>query len=310
VLGFGVWVTCAGFGIVLFVLAALSILPKAVETDALAQANARIEMPRAISSFAVPLVIGIVISDATVGWVFVVATVGAVVALIFVLRLPSFEANGPASEGVLRQVIQGGACVIKHDLLLAISLCSLFWNFAFSALLVAMVPLITDFHRIEPGAFGLAMSAFGLAAVVGSWTAARFANHIPPNLILLFGPGSSVLAILALFLMPSGESALFIYVIFFFLGFGPSMWLIVQNSVRQLVSPSHMLGRVNAVIQTVIYGIRPLGALLGGIIVEATSARGGLLLIVAVYVMSFAAAAFSRLRVIKRYSDLTIPAAG
>lgn len=308
--GFAVSVTCAGFGIVLFVLVTLSILPKAVPADTLAQANARIEIPRAISSFAVPLAIGVVISDVTVAWVFVVATLGALAALGSVLGLPRFEASPSEGQGLFRRVIQGGAFVIGHDLLMAISLCSLFWNVAFSALLVTMVPLITDVYRMEPGTFGLAMAAFGLAAIIGSWTAARFADHIPPNLILLFGPGSSVLAVFLLFLIPPGGSVLLIYGAFFLLGFGPSMWLIVQNSVRQLVGPSQLLGRVNAVIQTAIYGIRPLGALVGGVIVEATSARGGLLLIVAVYVMSFAAAAFSRLRVIKRYSDLTIQATG
>lgn len=309
-LGFGAWITFAGFGIVLYVLAALSILPKAVSTEALAQANARIEIPRAISSFAVPLAIGFVISETVADWVFFIAMLGALAAFVFVLGLPRFEADAPTNQGVLHRVVQGGAFVIKHDLLVAISLCSLFWNFAFSALLVAMVPLITDFHRMDPGTFGIAMAAFGLAAIVGSWTAARFADRIPPNLILLFGPGSSVLAIFALFLIPSDGPAVFIYAAFFLLGFGPSMWLIVQNSVRQLVSPGHMLGRVNAVIQTAIYGVRPLGALLGGAFIEATSPQAGLLLITGIYVLSFAAAAFSRLRAIRRYSDLRIEAMG
>lgn len=45
-IGFGAGVTAAGFGIVLFVLTALSLLPRAVPAAALAQANAHLEIQR------------------------------------------------------------------------------------------------------------------------------------------------------------------------------------------------------------------------------------------------------------------------
>jgi predicted MFS family arabinose efflux permease len=194
-------------------------------------------------------------------------------------------------------------------LLLPISLCSLFWNFAFSALLVVMVPLITDVYRVDPGTFGIALSAFGLAAIAGSWTAGRSSRFVSPNLILLFGPGSSVLAVLSLFFVRDLAPVLSIYAAFFVLGFGPSMWMIVQNSVRQIVTPAALLGRVNAVIQTAIYGIRPLGALVGGAVVGATSPRTGLTLVAVAYALSFLAAAFSRLRAVTSYAELRPAAA-
>ena len=93
---------------------------------------------------------------------------------------------------------------------------------------------------------------------------------------------------------------------FFLLGFGPSMWLTTQNSVRQLVTPAAMLGRVNAVIQTAIYGVRPLGALLGGAVAGAGSPRTALALVTLAYGGSFAAALFSRLRTVRRYDDIRL----
>jgi hypothetical protein len=91
---------------------------------------------------------------------------------------------------------------------------------------------------------------------------------------------------------------------FFIIGFGPSMWLIAQNSVRQTVSPSHMLGRVNAVIQTAIYGVRPLSALIAGAFIGATSPQAGLVLVFTAFALSFLAAAFSGLRHVKSYESL------
>ena len=312
--GFGACVTMAGFGIVLFVLTVLSILPRSVPAPALAQANARMEMPRAAAAFAVPLVLGALISTGTAGWLFPAAVAGSALALTAAHGLPPCPAAPPAAprnaQSPLRRIIEGGAFVVSNDLLLAIAGCALFWNFAFSALLVTMVPLITDVLQMEAGVFGIAMAVFGLAAFTGSSLAARYAGRLRPSLILLFGPGSSVPAVLLLLTATPGGSPLAIYAGFFLLGFGPSMWLIAQNSVRQLVSPRAMLGRVNAVIQTTIYGTRPLGALCGGFLVSATSPQTAVGFVAVAYSLSFLAAALSRLRSIRSYGDLATADAG
>ncbi|MCR9072408.1 MAG: MFS transporter [Alphaproteobacteria bacterium] len=302
--GFGVGVTVAGFGIVLFTLTALSLLPRAVPAATLAQANARIEIPRAAASFAVPLVLGAVVSADTVAWIFPAALGGGVLALTAAAGLPRFDPGQPGSQSPLRRIAEGGSFVLGNEFLLAIGACALFWNFAFSALLVTMVPLITDGLRMEPGVFGIAMACFGLAAFAGSSIAARYAGRMRPNLLLLFGPGSSVPAALLLMAVEPGGSPAIIYAAFFGLGFGPSMWLIAQNSVRQIVSPRDMLGRVNAVIQTSIYGARPAGALCGGLLVGATSPQTALAFAATGFMVSFAVSAVSRLRSIRSYGDL------
>ena len=302
VVAFGATITIAGFGAVLFVLTALSILPKAVPANRLASANAAIEIPRAACSFAVPLAVGLVVADIPATWVFAMAGVGAFAALAFALSLPRFETSVRQREPVIPQIIEGGAYVMRHSLLLPISLCAIFWNFAFAALLVVLVPTIQDVYRFDPGTFGIALSAFGLAAICGSWLAGRFAQQVAPSVILLFGPGSSFLAAAGLLVVGSDE--ILLYVCFFFLGFGPSMWLIAQNSVRQLVTPGTMLGRVNAVIQTAIYGIRPLGALIGGVVVGASDPETGLLLVVLAFGASFLVSVFSGLRSVMSYDGL------
>lgn len=309
-IGFGACVTVAGFGIVLFVLTVLSIVPRSVSPAGLAQANARIEMPRAGAAFAVPLTLGAAISTGTIDWIFPAAIAGGALALVAVAGLPQYEANRPDAGSPVRKVIEGGAFVLSSDLLMAIAGCALFWNFAFSALLVTMVPLITNVLLMEAGVFGIAMAAFGLAAFTGSSLAAHYAGRIRPSFILLFGPGSSVPGVLLLLSVAPGGSPLPIYAGFFLLGFGPSMWMITQNSVRQLVSPRAMLGRVNAVIQTAIYGARPLGALCGGFLISATSPETAVVFVALAYGLSFAAAACSRLRSIRSYGDLTTVEAG
>jgi len=304
VFGFGVGITIAGFGVVLFTLTALSILPETVATTGLAKANAAIEIPRAICSFVVPLTIGLIITRIPAVWIFTIAGTGATLALAFAIALPKFKIRQYQPKPIVPQILEGGAYVLRHNLLLPISLCAILWNLAFAALLVVLVPTIQAVYYFDPGVFGIALSAFGLAAVAGSSVAGKFANSIAPSIILLFGPGSSLIAAISMTAIDADNSEYLLYACFFLLGFGPSMWLIAQNSVRQLVTPPTMLGRVNAVIQTSIYGIRPLGALIGGTIVGAMGPESGMTFVVLAFAASFAVSVFSPLRSVRDYSTL------
>jgi len=301
---FAIMVTLSGFGIVLFVLASLSIVPTIVETRRLAGANARIEMPRALSAFAVPLAIGVWFGEGFAQFVFIFAVLFSIAAMATTLRLPQCPTPTRPKKNVLKMIADGSAFVFQHPLLRPITVCSLCWNLAFSALLVVMVPLIIDYYHAEPSVFGVALSAFGGAMIVGSWLSGQIFESVRPNVILLFGPGSSLLAMLALYLIPAKGPVEAIYAVFFLLGFGPSMWMIAQNSVRQLVTPAPMLGCVNAVIQTAIYGVRPLGALAGGLVAGALSPRAGVLFVLLAFGLSFAAALFSQLRAVRSYVAL------
>ena len=62
------------------------------------------------------------------------------------------------------------------------------------------------------------------------------------------------------------------------------------------MTPPAILGRVNAVIQTAIYGIRPLGALIGGTIVGAFGPQSGMVFVVVAYAASFLVSLLSQLR--------------
>lgn len=304
VFGFGTSVTLAGFGVVLFGLTALSIVPRAASADELGRANAAVEVPRAVSTFAAPLIIGLIISDVQAWAIFLAACFGSTLSLWMSWSLPTFEVKPTQKEAIARKTMLGAKFVLIHRLLLPITLCAIFWNFAFAALLVVLVPAIQDLFGFEPGSYGISLSAFGLAAICGTWISGRLANRIAPAIILLFGPGTSAIAAGGLLLIGPESKVLLQHGLFFLLGFGPSMWLIAQNSVRQLVTPTEMLGRVNAVIQTAIYGIRPLGAISGGYFAARFGVEAGLQLVVGAFVLSFLVSAFSDLRRVSNYRVL------
>lgn len=301
---FGVSITLAGLGVVLFGLTSLSILPRVTDATTLPRANAALELPRAVASFAAPLCVGLLIANVPTWSILAIAMAGSALALTFTATLPTFDVAPKSTEPVVARIRAGAAYLVGHPLLRPIALCALFWNLAFAALLVVLVPAIQSLWLFEAGAFGIGLSAFGAGAILGSWLSGRVSALLPPWVILLFGPGSSALAASGLLVLEKGASPIWLYACLLLLGFGPFMWLIAQNSVRQLVSPPQMLGRVNAVIQTTIYGARPLGALLGGTVAGWFGQEAGLLLVTALFSVSFAASAASDLRRVQSYAAL------
>jgi predicted MFS family arabinose efflux permease len=55
------------------------------------------------------------------------------------------------------------------------------------------------------------------------------------------------------------------------------VYRVVEVSVRQTITPDHLQGRVNATERFVVYGVIPIGALLGGFLGEAAGVRVALI---------------------------------
>src|SRR5262249_61386429 len=112
------------------------------------------------------------------------------------------------------------------------------------------------------------------------------ARRRPPATPLSCGPAVSVIAAGLFLLAPASNGFACAAAGHFLVGFGPMMWLICQTTVRQLVTPAPLMGRVNATVQTAIYGVRPVGALTGGFVAAHAGLHAALLLIASAFVPS------------------------
>jgi len=268
-------------GTVVYVLTSVSLLPSLVAAGDLPRSNARLELARAVVSLAAPFVAGLLAQHLSPTWGYALAALGACLALACVLALP--EGNAPAVAGerpsLASAIRLGASFVVRNDLLRGISLCAIFWNFAFFALLAIWAPLALGPLGLDPAQMGLAQSAYGAGLILGTVVAPITARRLPPLVTLIFGPAVSIVAALMFLAAPSGKGLVLAAGGYFLVGFGPMLWLICQTTVRQLVTPSPLMGRVNATVQTAIYGIRPLGALAGGLVAAHAGMNAALLLI-------------------------------
>jgi predicted MFS family arabinose efflux permease len=185
---------------------------------------------------------------------------------------------------------------VNHDVLRGIGLCAIFWNFAFFALLAVWAPFALGALHLDPAHMGLAQSGYGAGLILGALAAPLASRHLPPRAILIFGPVVSVVAALFFLVAPQANPFAAAAIGHFLIGFGPMMWLICQMTLRQLVTPLPLMGRVNATLQTAIYGVRPLGALAGGFVAAHGGVQVALVMVMLAFALSTLAILVSPLR--------------
>ncbi|MFL5165096.1 MAG: MFS transporter [Microvirga sp.] len=286
-------------GAVILVLTALALVPALVPAAALAAANARLELVRAVATLAAPVAVGLMADAVTPALGFALAAIASAAAafIAFGLRAPS--SPGPARAPLADAIREGARFALRHELLRGIALCAVFWNFAFFALLAVAVPFCLTRVGLDAKGTGLAQGGYGLGLILGAAAAAAIVRRFEPRVILVAGPALSMAAPALLFLAARGGGLPAAAAAFFFVGFGPMLWLICQTSIRQLVTPPDLIGRVAATIQVAIYGVRPLGAFAGGWVGALFGLDAALVLVLAAFGLSLAVplvSALGRLR--------------
>jgi MFS family permease len=316
--GLAAAVFAGAIGIVLFVLTTNAIMPAVVARAALAPANARLELARAVAAIAAPAIVGLLAQHHIGVGAYGLAAACALASALLLARLPEVPrtANAPGRGSLLAAIRAGAAFVLGHPVLRAIALCAVFWNFAFFVLAASFIPFALGRLGLDAAAAGATQAAYGVGALLAGATGGWIVAHRPTNWTLLFGPAVSVVAgILILagllardMMLPGTAVPLAILPAaagYFLIGFGPVLWLICQTTVRQLLTPADMLGRVTATIQTAIYGVRPLGALAGGWIAAKFGLDAAILLATLAFAASLAVVLLSPLVALVR---LPVPA--
>jgi predicted MFS family arabinose efflux permease len=184
----------------------------------------------------------------------------------------AIRAREAASEGALakrvpflRDIGEGLRFVFGHPVLRPIMIAGAIHNFG--GIMVRTVFFVFAYRQLHltPAALGLifALGAFGLLfGAMASSFANRVAGVGPTLLVCQLLTG---VAYLLIPLASLGLAFLVLVVSQLLLDVIRATFNITAVSLRQAVTPDHLLGRMTASYRTVIWGVFPLGALAGGI---------------------------------------------
>jgi predicted MFS family arabinose efflux permease len=252
-------------GTVAYSVAAPALVPALVPQAALAAANGRIELARTVAFAAGPALAG-----ALVGWTgaapafgFAAALSVCAVFLLAGLREPARPKLPPRHP--LEDLREGAAFVFRHKLLRPVFATQIVFNTAFFILQAVYVPYAVDRLGLSAAAVGATLAIYGIGMVAGALLAARVMRALPFGAVIAIGPISGLAAALAMVLTIWVPIAALAGLSFFLMGIGPILWVISTTTLRQLVTPPALLGRVSAINATA-YGARPLGAAIGALV--------------------------------------------
>jgi MFS family permease len=276
------FVTAAG--VVMIVLAIFALLPATVPQDRLAQSNALLEFGRAAMAIAAPSLAAFLIARGQAIALFTLALAGGCAALTASRFVAADPPRAPAAVSLWRSILDGAAFVAREPLLRAIALCAIFWNSAFFGLTAIFVPYAVHTLGLTLAQAGQAWSVYGAGLLLGAVLAPTMIARLPTGFMFCFGPVVSFAGVLVMLAVSEGLWP--VWLAFFCVGFGPMTWLVLQTSVRQIVTPPDKLGRVGATITTAIYGVRPLGALAAGGVAHALGLSAALVLVATLFALS------------------------
>jgi MFS family permease len=228
------------------------------------EANTLLNASRATSFVAGPSAGGILVQTLTAPIALLADAVSYLVSAVLLLKIRPIEPAPSEAKGLgigrgLRFVARSP--VLRSTLLGATTL-NLF-NYMFAALFVLYVSTELD---VSPGLLGAVIGAGAFGALVGAAVTGRLARTLGIGRTLVL---SFVLFPAPLLLVPlAGGSTLtvlgMLFVAEFLSGLGVMMLDITNGSVQTAATPDTLRARVSGAQRTINYGIRPIGALLGG----------------------------------------------
>lgn len=253
-------------GTLTFSIASPALLPSLVEPDELSPMNRWLELARSTAFVAGPPLGG-----ALVGWTggpmaFVAAVLASIVAIALLSPLHEPQRTPSAPRHPLHELAEGYHFVMRHQLLLPIAATAMMFNIGWFILQAVFVVYLVGHLGSDPGTVGMLFGLYGVGMVAGALVAAPLSRLFSLGALIAIGPLGGFLGSLLVLLTVAAPSPLLIAAALFCFGFGPILWSINTTSLRQVVTPPLMLGRVSALLTLATSGARPIGAGLGVVI--------------------------------------------
>jgi MFS family permease len=252
---------------------AQSILPRVVPRDDLARANGRL--------YAVELTANEFVGPALAGFIVAVgagvafgtpAALWAMAAVALLTMRGSYRAERTdATRTTLRgDIAEGLRFLWGHRLLRTLAVMVGVSNFAQNAMMAVFVLYAVGPMGLSAQGFGILMTTFAAGSLAGSFVAERVQRALgrARSLGLTIVTRALPFAVLALTANPYVAGATF-----FIAGATNIVWNVITVSLRQRITPDHLLGRVNSGYRLVAWGSMPLGAAAGGLLAQAFGLR-------------------------------------
>lgn len=251
---------------VLFNVSSNTLFASIVSKEGYVEANSLLNGSRAFSYQVGPSIGGLLVQLISAPLTLITDALSFLTSALF---LSFINAKEPPSVNPKRGHISAGLRFIWSNPILRYTLSCVatinFFSFIYHALFVLYVSRVLN---VSPGILGLIMAIGAIGAVLSSFVANKISKLIGLGYMLFLG---TILLPLPLILVPLAGGPHLLVLVFLFLaefcsGFGGVLLDISYGAIKTVAIPDDLRGRVNGGWSFINNGMRPLGAIVGGIL--------------------------------------------
>jgi MFS family permease len=251
---------------VFFEVAHYAYVPSLVGRGSVVEGNSKLQISYSAAEAGGPGVAGLLVQFISAPGAIAIDAISFLISAVLLRRIetPEPPVDTQPSRGVRHDVEAGLRALLGHRLLRPIVLASITESIFLKGIAAIFVLYATRELEISPVMLGVILAVGGIGAIPGALLSAPAAHRfgVGPTII-----GGWLIAMAAWLLIPLATGPLAVPVLAASMLLGGVAGTIVnvqQWSLRQLVTPDALQGRVTASHRFLVYGAYPLGALLGG----------------------------------------------
>ena len=254
--------------------ASRAMLPQVVRRDQLDRANGPLSSAEVVTQAFLAAPAGSLLFAWLVIAPFVSAAVAYLLAALLILSIvgnlrPARDGRAQTGSTTIRADIREGLRWLRgHELLRGLAVIVGLVAAAETMADSLLVLYVVDTLGLPESAFGVFLVSFGVGGLLGGLAAARIATKLGRIATLVLSSGVTGGAAIGIGLTSNVwvGAALFGSV-----ALSVSVFNVLSISLRQALVPEQLFGRVQGAYRTLVWGLIPIGALLGGVVARLTS---------------------------------------
>ena len=262
----------------IFTLATTTFLPTLVPHEDLVEGNSKLSVSRSGTKIVGPGLAGLLVERITAPFTVALNVLSCLISgacLVFVRSAESVQTRNQQTQGIWHEIGEGLRTIFLHPILLAMTIGTTIGSFGGAIHGTVSILYLTRELMINPTWFGIILASAGAASLLGATVAKLGAQHYGPGPMLI---SSTLLMSIGMGIVPlAAEVGMFTVPILIvaqaFQSIGLTVYGINQISLRQAITPSELLGRVNASRRVLVFGVIPFAAMIGGALGETIGLR-------------------------------------
>ena len=245
-----------------------SYLPSLVKRDALVEGNSKLEISRSAAQLSGPGLAGLFVEAFKAPGAVLLDAISFFLSAVFLFRIKAEEsaptkAERQAGPGMKEEVKEGLRWVFGNRYLRWIAASTATFNFFGNIVFAVYLVFAVRELELRPGVIGVVFAVSNIGYLVGALLANRLSRRFGVGPAIIIGASGSI-SLLLLAAAPTSNPIPFLIAAQAISGMGIPIYNITQVSFRQAITPERLQGRMNSVMRFIVWGVMPLGALLGG----------------------------------------------